>query len=86
MFKLMMVHTYRLARRIVIFVVGMTVVIIGIFMIVGPGPATIVIPLGLAILGIEFAFARRWLKSMKDGAKSAVNAFTNSGSDKKPDV
>jgi uncharacterized protein (TIGR02611 family) len=86
MIKLTMVGTYRLARRIVIFVVGMTVLLIGIVMIVGPGPATIVIPLGLAILGIEFAWARRWLQKIKDGAKSAFNSISNRGSDKKPDA
>ena len=32
---------------------------LGVLMIVLPGPAIIVIPLGLAILGTEFAWARR---------------------------
>jgi hypothetical protein len=35
-------------------------------MIVLPGPAFIVIPAGLAILGIEFAFARRWLRRLRE--------------------
>lgn len=43
------------------FVIGSTVLLIGIGMIIGPGPATIVIPLGLAILATEFVWARRWL-------------------------
>lgn len=34
-------------------------------MIVAPGPAIIVIPLGLAILGIEFAWARLWLRKLR---------------------
>lgn len=58
--------TYRLIKRIVIGVVGTTVVIIGIIMIVTPGPAIVVIPIGLAILGLEFAWARRWLKVVRD--------------------
>lgn len=57
--------TYKAARRIVIAVVGATVILIGIVMIVAPGPAIIVIPLGLAILGIEFAWARLWLKKLR---------------------
>lgn len=57
--------TYKWARRFAIAVVGTTVVLIGIVMIVLPGPAILVIPAGLAILGIEFAFARRWLQQVK---------------------
>ncbi len=52
-------------RRVVVGVVGGTVLIIGIALIVLPGPAFLVIPLGLAILSAEFAWARRWLKSAK---------------------
>jgi len=44
---------------------GGTVLILGIAMIVLPGPAFIVIPAGLAILAIEFAWARRWLRSAR---------------------
>jgi hypothetical protein len=52
-------------KRVMIFVVGGTVLIIGIAMILLPGPAFIVIPTGLAILAIEFAWARRWLRSAR---------------------
>lgn len=65
--------TYRKARRIVIGVIGTSVVLIGVALIVLPGPAFIVIPAGLAILSLEFAFARRWLKTLRDGSRSAVN-------------
>ena len=50
------------ARKPVVAVVGGTVVLLGVAMIVLPGPAFIVIPLGLAILATEFLWARRWLK------------------------
>ena len=40
----------RHTKRVIISVVGFTVLFIGIAMIVLPGPAFIVIPLGLAIL------------------------------------
>ena len=65
--------TYRTARRIAIGVFGASVVIVGVAMIALPGPAFIVIPAGLAILSIEFAFARRWLETLRDGSRSAVN-------------
>jgi len=57
--------TYKAARRIVIAVLGATVIAIGIVMIIAPGPAIVVIPMGLAILGIEFAWARLWLRKLR---------------------
>ncbi len=56
----------RQLRRIVVFVVGGTVVLIGVIMIVTPGPACLVIPAGLAILAAEFAWARRLLLRAKE--------------------
>lgn len=56
------------ARRIVIAIIGMTVLLIGIVLLVTPGPAFIVIPVGLAILATEFAWARHWLRVMRDSA------------------
>ena len=58
--------TYKAARRIVVAVVGATVLLIGVVMIVTPGPALIVIPVGFMILGIEFAWARLWLKRLRE--------------------
>lgn len=58
--------TYRYARRIVIGLVGATVLLVGVIMIVTPGPAFVVIPVGLAILGLEFAWARRWLTKVRE--------------------
>ena len=57
----------RHARRLIVFIVGMTVLLIGVAMIVLPGPAVVVIPIGLAILATEFAWARRWLQCVRDG-------------------
>jgi uncharacterized protein (TIGR02611 family) len=71
--------TYRAARRVVIAVVGGTVLLIGVFMIVLPGPATLVIPAGLAILGLEFAWARRWLRTAKEKSGEAARRITSRG-------
>lgn len=65
--------TYKAARRIVVAVVGATVLLIGIVMIVTPGPAIVVIPVGLTILSIEFAWARSWLKRLRESI-SSLNA------------
>jgi tellurite resistance protein TerC len=55
------VSTLKQAKRVVMIVVGFTVLLIGIALIVLPGPATLVIPLGLAMLATEFVWARRLL-------------------------
>ena len=47
-------------------VVGLTVVLLGVVLIVTPGPAFLVIPAGIAILATEFAWARRLLKRAKE--------------------
>ncbi|HYY14707.1 MAG TPA: PGPGW domain-containing protein [Chthoniobacterales bacterium] len=49
-------------RKIVIAVIGMTVLLIGVALLVLPGPAIIVIPIGLGILASEFIWARRVIK------------------------
>jgi Putative transmembrane protein (PGPGW) len=61
--------TYKWARRIAISLIGGTVLIAGLAMTVLPGPAIVVIPLGLGILGLEFAWARRWLRRVKERAQ-----------------
>jgi len=62
--------TYKLAKRIAITVVGVSILAIGIVMIIAPGPALILIPVGLAILGLEFAWARLWLKRLRESISS----------------
>jgi tellurite resistance protein TerC len=68
---------YKVAKRIAIGIVGGSVLIIGVCMIVLPGPAFIVIPAGLAILGIEFAWARIWLKKAKAKAQQMAQSLGN---------
>ncbi len=49
-------------RKLIYTVLGLTVLLIGVAMIVLPGPAVVVIPIGLAILASEFAWARRIIR------------------------
>ena len=65
--------TYPWARRLAVAIIGGSVLLIGIAMIVLPGPAFVVIPVGLGILGLEFAWARHWLRRVKDTAQNVVN-------------
>lgn len=76
MLKRALTLTVKAARRIVITVVGFTVVLIGIVLIVTPGPALVVIPVGLAILSLEFAWARRLLRRVKESSAAAVSKVT----------
>jgi len=55
----------RTVKRFFVALIGFTVLLLGVFMIVLPGPALIVIPAGLAILATEFIWARRALRKCK---------------------
>lgn len=72
---------YKTARKVVVGIIGFTVVLIGIALLVLPGPAFVVIPAGLAILALEFAWARHWLKIVKARAGAVINSVRG---DKKP--
>ena len=63
----------KVVRRIIVSVVGATVLLIGIALLVLPGPAFIVIPIGLAILATEYAWARHWLKRAREIASGVVS-------------
>ncbi len=62
--------TIKQAKRLIIAVIGFTILLIGIAMIVLPGPAIVVIPIGLGILASEFIWARRLLDRVKSSASS----------------
>jgi uncharacterized protein (TIGR02611 family) len=49
-------------RKLIVAVIGLTILLIGVVMIALPGPAFIVIPLGFGILATEFAWARRMVR------------------------
>lgn len=57
-------------RKFFVAVLGLTVLGIGLAMVALPGPAIVVIPVGLAILATEFLWARRWL----DKARALISA------------
>jgi uncharacterized protein (TIGR02611 family) len=69
--------TYKVAKRIAIGIVGGTVVLLGVIMMVTPGPGIPAILVGLGILGIEFAWARIWLKKAKAKAQEMARNITN---------
>jgi hypothetical protein len=53
-------------KRIIVTITGIIVLIIGIFLIVLPGPAIIVIPIGLLILGTEYEWAKKLVNNIRE--------------------
>jgi hypothetical protein len=58
------------AKRLIRIVIGMTVLIVGVLMIVLPGPAVVVIPVGLMILATEFVWARKLIERFEKQVKA----------------
>lgn len=52
-------------KKLIIGVIGLTVVAIGVLLLVLPGPGLLVIAGGISILALEFAWARRLMRRMK---------------------
>lgn len=71
------------ARRLAVLVIGSTVLLGGVALLVLPGPAFIVIPIGLAILSTEFVWAARLLKRVKENAAYAAQTVMGNGKESK---
>lgn len=61
-----LIWTLKQAKRTIVSILGLTVLGIGVAMIILPGPAIIVIPIGLGILATEFVWARNLLHKIKE--------------------
>jgi tellurite resistance protein TerC len=61
------------ARKVGVAIVGGVVLLAGVAMIVLPGPAFVVIPIGLTILAAEFEWPRRMLAKVRERARSALS-------------
>ena len=64
----------RSSKRIAVTVVGAAVVAAGLAMLVLPGPGILVVALGFAILGTEYAWAANAFEKTKRGAEQAGRA------------
>jgi len=64
--KHLVLKTLSQGRRLIAIVIGFTILAAGIAMIVLPGPAIVVIPVGLAILATEYIWARKLLDAVKE--------------------
>ena len=71
---------YKQIKRVIIFLIGSSVVLVGCILFFTPGPAIVVIPIGLAILATEFIWAKKLLDKFKEktlffskSAKDVIN-------------
>jgi tellurite resistance protein TerC len=65
---------YKQIRKLVVFLIGISIVLIGCVLFFTPGPAIIVIPVGLAVLATEFIWAKKLLKKFKETASSITQS------------
>jgi uncharacterized protein (TIGR02611 family) len=65
----------RNVKRVVKTVFGFTLLVIGVVLLVTPGPGWVVILAGLALLAAEYLWARRLLDRLKDGAGRVINTL-----------
>jgi uncharacterized protein (TIGR02611 family) len=63
----------RNGRRIAISLIGFALVLVGIVLLVIPGPGLLVIVAGLAVLGTEYVWAQRTLNYARRKAVEAKN-------------
>src|SRR5207245_8086311 len=66
-------------RRMLILVVGSTVVLFGVLLLVLPGPGILVIIVALAILATEFAWAEALLAAARRRAARVIKKFGRTG-------
>jgi uncharacterized protein (TIGR02611 family) len=62
------------ARRLAVAIVGFTVTLLGVVMLVTPGPGWLAILLGLGVLSVEFVWARRLLGRLKKGDAELIRS------------
>lgn len=68
--------SWRTAKRFFILLIGGTIVLVGLALVVLPGPAMVVIPIGLAILATEFVWAKTLLDKLKARAQQMAGMVT----------
>ena len=63
--------SYRSAKRTVVFVVGVSVLLFGLLLLFLPGPGLLFLFLGLTLLATEFVWARLWLRRLRVSTRRA---------------
>ncbi len=73
----MFIQTLKQAKKVIVAIVGFTLVALGILLFVTPGPGWAVIFLGLTVLSAEFVWARRLLKRLKKTGAAIAQTIVN---------
>lgn len=60
---------YKHLKKLIVLIVGLTIVMIGVALLVLPGPGLVTIVLGLGILSLEFVWAKHLFKKAKTYSK-----------------
>lgn len=72
-------RTAAVTRKVGVLLVGVPVLALGIALVPLPGPGTLVILAGLAILSLEFDWADRLAQRIKDGFMSLIHRISGRG-------
>ena len=72
--------TLQQAKKLVVSVIGATILIIGLVMLVMPGPGFLVIIIGLGILATEFVWASLLLEKAKNHYEKTKQKINNRSS------
>ena len=62
-------------KKIIILILGITILLIGVIFLITPGPGIFIILLGMIILAAEFLWARKILKKMKSNLNASLSKF-----------
>jgi uncharacterized protein (TIGR02611 family) len=75
----MLIQSLKVARRVVLIVVGFTLLLAGIVMSVPlvPGPGLVLVIAALAILAVEFVWARQLLARVKEQGSRLRERFVS---------
>ena len=72
------VKTIQQAKRFVKILIGFTLLVLGIIMVLTPGPGALTIILALGVLAAEFVWARRLLDRVKEQGVRLRATFSSS--------
>jgi uncharacterized protein (TIGR02611 family) len=75
----MTLRTVEQVRRIFLIIAGFTLLLLGIVMLITPGPGMVVIFLGLGLLAAEFVWARRLMDRIRHESGRLKDAVLRQG-------
>lgn len=64
-------------QNVLLMIIGFALVVIGLLFIILPGPAIIFLPVGLAMLSLQFDWAKVWLKRCQHMMRKSAVALDN---------